>query len=584
MAITKQDFANAKIDESFGLSMDTLYNYIANNMPASRFWYKFKDNKEQCLAVLNAVKNAGMSPALFTVKEKAEGYNSTMSWGNHYLEKDVSGTEPQKAVKYAQHTIETANSTAYNPAWYDAAYPVHCVPQDVQQSGNADFQKTPKGTIKRAYVPMTAAATWAYYYPKALNANVNGVSNYGNPIQQCTDYLNEMGAKITGTPNGTGGVTPPPNNNDIKPNTPNQNKPLEGDDKNNFDFSLIEDAIQKAINQLLDLLKQSYYLKNNGIYGTKLGLLFTKNLDYLHFSHDTFKSKVDDIFKTVSDTIGDAVKEDGNKIDELPNGVNQAIEILLTRAKKYVKDENVKYDEAGDGNPEHGTTDNARFMSWCVQTIHPSLKNANHRDFFLRFNSAGYVRHRGKWADIAKNLQIGDLILCADNLETTQGGKEYMIALGNDECVEAYPWETGNRSSKNNVITGQGIAKFKLSERAALGCADIAIVRVYNPKIEPNTPETPPTTGGVGAKGIAHIKSLIGTRIGNGQCYGLCAEYSGYLGGAGLGAGTKYGITNTTGQGSLSAAADIGICYQWEKFGWTVIKNPTLSQLKEGRL
>lgn len=56
MTISKQDFANAKINESFGLSMDTLYKYIAKNMYNSRFWNFFKDDKNKCLKVLNAVK------------------------------------------------------------------------------------------------------------------------------------------------------------------------------------------------------------------------------------------------------------------------------------------------------------------------------------------------------------------------------------------------------------------------------------------------------------------------------------------------------------------------------------------------
>ena len=309
MAITKEDFANAKINESFGLSMDTLYNYIANNMPGSRFWYKFKDNKDQCLAVLNAVKNAGMSPALFTVKEKAEGYNYTMSWGNHYLESDVTGTEPEKAVAYAKATIKTSNSTAYQPAWIDVANPVNCVPTDVIQAGNADYANTPTGTIKRAYVAMTAASTWSYYYPPALKASVNGVLDYGNPMQQCTDYLNEMGAKITGSSTGTGGENPPPDKPDVKPNVPDQNKPLEGSGAPSLDYSAIEKAIQKAINEIMALMNQGYYIRNTGLYGTKIGLMFTRLNDMLKLADGNFKDQIQSILDILSETIGDEIKE-----------------------------------------------------------------------------------------------------------------------------------------------------------------------------------------------------------------------------------------------------------------------------------
>ncbi|PHL75739.1 phage tail tip lysozyme, partial [Enterococcus faecium] len=65
--------------------------------------------------------------------------------------------------------------------------------------------------------------------------------------------------------------------------------------------------------------------------------------------------------------------------------------------------------------------------------------------------------------------------------------------------------------------------------------------------------------GATGEAGLKHLESLIGQRIGNGQCYGLSAEYSGYLGGCGMGAGTKYGLTHVI--GNTSAASDIGIAY-----------------------
>ncbi|HHA4182019.1 TPA: phage tail tip lysozyme, partial [Enterococcus faecium] len=78
--------------------------------------------------------------------------------------------------------------------------------------------------------------------------------------------------------------------------------------------------------------------------------------------------------------------------------------------------------------------------------------------------------------------------------------------------------------------------------------------------------------GATGEAGLKHLESLIGQRIGNGQCYGLSAEYSGYLGGCGMGAGTKYGLTHVI--GNTSAASDIGIAYDWSAVGWKVIQNP----------
>ncbi|WP_431381323.1 phage tail spike protein [Enterococcus casseliflavus] len=86
----------------------------------------------------------------------------------------------------------------------------------------------------------------------------------------------------------------------------------------------------------------------------------------------------------------------------------------------------------------------------------------------------------------------------------------------------------------------------------------------------------------VGAAGLAHLETLVGRRIGNGQCYAASAEYSGILGGCGLGAGTRYGLTHVI--GNTSAASDIGIAYDWSAVGWSVILNPTYDQLVVGAI
>jgi len=88
--------------------------------------------------------------------------------------------------------------------------------------------------------------------------------------------------------------------------------------------------------------------------------------------------------------------------------------------------------------------------------------------------------------------------------------------------------------------------------------------------------------GATGEAGLKHLESLIGQRIGNGQCYGLSAEYSGYLSGCGMGAGTKYGLTHVI--GNTSAASDIGIAYDWSAVGWKVIQNPRYDQLVVGAI
>ncbi|MFS1012641.1 phage tail spike protein [Enterococcus casseliflavus] len=86
----------------------------------------------------------------------------------------------------------------------------------------------------------------------------------------------------------------------------------------------------------------------------------------------------------------------------------------------------------------------------------------------------------------------------------------------------------------------------------------------------------------VGETGLAHLETLVGQRIGNGQCYAASAEYSGFLGGCGLGAGTRYGLTHVI--GNTSAASDIGIAYDWSAVGWSAIINPTYDQLVVGAI
>ncbi|MGG5343264.1 phage tail tip lysozyme [Enterococcus sp. AZ192] len=85
-----------------------------------------------------------------------------------------------------------------------------------------------------------------------------------------------------------------------------------------------------------------------------------------------------------------------------------------------------------------------------------------------------------------------------------------------------------------------------------------------------------------GEAGLAHLESLSMQRLGNGQCYAVSAEYSGFLGGCGLGAGTQYGLSHVI--GNTEAAADIGRAYNWAAVGWNVIENPEYKDLVVGAI
>ena len=85
-----------------------------------------------------------------------------------------------------------------------------------------------------------------------------------------------------------------------------------------------------------------------------------------------------------------------------------------------------------------------------------------------------------------------------------------------------------------------------------------------------------------GKAGIEHLETLMGKWLGNGQCYAVPAEYSGFMGGCGLGAGTIYGLSHVI--GDTSSAADIGEAYDWNVVGWKVISNPTYKDLVVGAI
>ena len=85
-----------------------------------------------------------------------------------------------------------------------------------------------------------------------------------------------------------------------------------------------------------------------------------------------------------------------------------------------------------------------------------------------------------------------------------------------------------------------------------------------------------------GKAGIEHLETLMGKWLGNGQCYAVPAEYSGFMGGCGLGAGTIYGFSHVI--GDTSSAADICEAYDWNAVGWRVIQNPTYQDLVVGAI
>lgn len=197
-------FLEHNLTDGFGCDINTIVEACKGS---GRFAYWLGSDPPSVKSLLEIVQSTGMSPELFAAKEIQEGYSASWGWHNHTV---PQGDPTQDAVYVVNHTKEVANRTGGQPAWDDPGVgTVGVVPAIVQEEGNAHYASLSQGTIGRAYVAMTAAATWSMYYPEALKASVNGVQDYGNPLQGCIDLIKSWGGTIGGSPS-TGNQNPSP--------------------------------------------------------------------------------------------------------------------------------------------------------------------------------------------------------------------------------------------------------------------------------------------------------------------------------------------------------------------------------------
>src|SRR5699024_11221722 len=108
-------------------------------------------------AMLNKVKNNGVSPAFFAAYERTEGYNSKLGWLNHT---SINGDPLTDANSVSQWIVSQSKNTTDKPAWIDYANYKDFVPADIKQKGNADFANMKSGSIGKVIIAGTAAATW----------------------------------------------------------------------------------------------------------------------------------------------------------------------------------------------------------------------------------------------------------------------------------------------------------------------------------------------------------------------------------------------------------------------------------------
>lgn len=186
-------FIESPVSNDFGLSIDSIAEKCKTY---GRFNAWLNQDINKIKQVLNNVKSAGLSPAFFASYERTEGYNSQWGWLNHTVQK---GDYFQDATSVSNVVINQSNNMSGNPSWIDYGNPVDFVPASVKSEGNAHFSTLKKGTIGRALIPLTAAATWEVYYPNGLLKEYNKVQNYAKPINLMVDTIIAWGGTINGT-------------------------------------------------------------------------------------------------------------------------------------------------------------------------------------------------------------------------------------------------------------------------------------------------------------------------------------------------------------------------------------------------
>ena len=188
-------FASLPITSTWNISDSTAEQWFLQQAGARATITKFGLNAGNIGNITAAIKTAGVSPVFFYAYTVNEG-GGAGGFINHYRG-DATGGGVGNAQRDAEYLATQANIMNSQPAWIDAGNPVDFVPQDVKNSGNANFQSMPAGTIGRAYIPATAATTWEVYYPNGLKREFNQVQNYGAPLNDTMQNIQRMGGDPT---------------------------------------------------------------------------------------------------------------------------------------------------------------------------------------------------------------------------------------------------------------------------------------------------------------------------------------------------------------------------------------------------
>lgn len=200
----RKAFLKLPIDNNFGVDKTKMYADLKAKSGRVKQWLGGSD--ENLDKVYDIVKSCGMSPELFFAYELQEGLSGGLGWLNHtYYTGDPYGD----ATSVATWAVTVAKSSGpVQLAWVDSANNPGGPSMDVREQGTKDANSLPAGSIGRMYLQGTAAATWAAYAPEWLKGSVNGVQDYGDPIQGCMDYLEKWKGSSSSSKSSSSNASP----------------------------------------------------------------------------------------------------------------------------------------------------------------------------------------------------------------------------------------------------------------------------------------------------------------------------------------------------------------------------------------
>lgn len=186
-----KSFASTPITSTWGISDSTVEQWFLKQAGARATVAKYGLKSSNIGEITSAVKAAGVSPVFFYAYTVSEG-GGAGGFINHYGS-DIAGGGVANAKHDAEYLINQSKIMDSKPSWVDAGNPVDFVPNDVKNSGNADFRSLPSGSIGRAYIAATAATTWEVYYPNGLKKEYNKIQDYGAPLNATMQNIKAMG-------------------------------------------------------------------------------------------------------------------------------------------------------------------------------------------------------------------------------------------------------------------------------------------------------------------------------------------------------------------------------------------------------